>query len=79
MPPLSSRCTIATELARSGPSTGPNTPTGLMTQSSRLPPSRARKSHAARAASVFDLMYGATSSPVTFVQIVSSNGASCGG
>ena len=36
------------------PSTGPNTPTGLTTESSRPPPSLAMKSQAARSAKVFD-------------------------
>ncbi len=46
--------TIWMDVEKSGPSTGPNTPTGLTTESSKSPPSRAIKSHAARSARVFD-------------------------
>jgi hypothetical protein len=49
---------------------GPKTPTGLITESSRFPPSRAIKSHAARPASILDLTQ-AVRLPVGSVQLVS--------
>ena len=52
--PSSSRLTSSIEVEKSDPSTGPKTPTGLTTDSSRPSPSRSTKSQAARSASVFD-------------------------
>lgn len=60
------------DVGMSGPITGPRIPTGLTTDNSRLPPSRATKSQAARSASVLDFIYGCTSGPSGFVQSVSS-------
>ncbi len=52
--PSSSRFTSWIEVEKSEPSTGPKTPTGLTTESSRPEPSAAMKSQAARSESVFD-------------------------
>src|ERR1700722_2267046 len=52
--PSSMALRIWIEVEKSAPSTGPKTAVGLITASSRLPPSRAMKSQAARSARVLD-------------------------
>ena len=76
--PRIKRVTSSIEDDESLPRTGPKIPAGLMVVSSRRPPSAAMKSQAARSAMAFDRTY-ALISPSVFVQLVSSNGAVCGG
>ena len=56
--PLRSASSSSSEADRSVPIAGPKMPTGFTVASSRSPPSRPTKSHAARSASVFDRTYG---------------------